>query len=202
MKKMANENNEKKEDLVENEKDENIEQKENTKKVNQQKSQNNNKEEFARPVNRSEIIKVVEAKNLEKFQTAEQPKDEQKEETKKGKKKKKQKEDQRNEFQIGDTVKVWVKIIEGQGKKMRERLQGFEGIVIGINGKGISKSFTVRKISYGVGVERVFPYNSPLIGRVEITRKGKVRRAKLYYLRDRIGKAAQVKRKEYRKAGK
>ncbi len=208
MKKMANENNEKKEDLVENEKDENIEQKENTENVNQQKSQKNkkdnkdNKEEFARPVNRSEIIKVVEAKNLEKFQTVQQPKDEQQEETKKGKKKKKEKVDQRNEFQIGDTVKVWVKIIEGQGKKMRERLQGFEGIVIGINGKGISKSFTVRKISYGVGVERVFPYNSPLIGRVEITRKGKVKRAKLYYLRDRVGKAAQVKRKEYRKAGK
>ncbi|MFW5800380.1 MAG: 50S ribosomal protein L19 [Spirochaetota bacterium] len=110
--------------------------------------------------------------------------------------------DQRNEFNIGDTVKVWYKIVEGQGKKMRERLQGFEGIVISKQGKGIGRSFTVRKISFGIGVERILPYNSPLIDRVEITRLGKIRRAKLYYLRDRIGKAAQVKRKEYIKGGK
>ena len=90
--------------------------------------------------------------------------------------------------QIGDTVRVFVKVIEGT----RERLQNFEGIVIKMQGGGVRKSFTVRRISYGVGVERTFPYHSPRIGRIEIVRHGRVRRAKLYYLRDRVGKAAKV----------
>lgn len=92
-------------------------------------------------------------------------------------------------FRIGDTVKVHFKIVEGT----TERIQVFEGIVIAINNKGISKTFTVRKISYGVGVERIFPLHSPRIAKVEVVRYGKVRRSKLYYLRDRIGKAAKVK---------
>ncbi|WP_432633813.1 50S ribosomal protein L19 [Brachyspira sp.] len=91
-------------------------------------------------------------------------------------------------FEIGDTVKVWVKIIEGD----RERLQAFEGVVISIRGKGISKSFIVRKISYGVGVERIFLINSPRIDHVDIVRKAKVRRAKLYYLRNKVGKKARL----------
>jgi large subunit ribosomal protein L19 len=167
-------------------------------------NENKQKKEKFKPTNRSEIIKMVEATNLSEISKKEEaPKEEEKPAQQTGKKKKKkEKKDERFDFKIGDTVKVWVKIIEGQGKKLKERLQGFEGIVIAINGKGLAKSFTVRKVSYGVGVERVFPFHSPLIGRVEITRKGKVRRAKLYYLRDRIGKAAQVKRKEYRKASK
>ena len=91
-------------------------------------------------------------------------------------------------FEIGDTVKVWVKIIEGD----RERLQAFEGVVISIRGKGINKSFIVRKISYGVGVERIFLINSPRIDHVDIVRKTKVRRAKLYYLRNKVGKKARL----------
>ena len=92
-------------------------------------------------------------------------------------------------FQIGDTVKVAVKIREGS----RERIQMFEGTVIAIKGSGISKTFTVRRLSYGVGIERVFPLHSPNVESVQVIRSGKVRRAKLYYLRDRVGKAAQVK---------
>ena len=92
------------------------------------------------------------------------------------------------ELQIGDTVRVFVKVIEGN----RERLQNFEGIVIKMQGGDIRKTFTVRRMSYGVGVERTFPYNSPRIGRIEVVRHGRVRRAKLYYLRDRVGKAAKV----------
>ena len=91
-------------------------------------------------------------------------------------------------FEIGDTVKVWVKIIEGD----RERLQAFEGVVISIRGKGINRSFIVRKISYGVGVERIFLVNSPRIDHIDIIRKAKVRRAKLYYLRDKVGKKARL----------
>lgn len=91
-------------------------------------------------------------------------------------------------FEIGDTIKVWVKIIEGD----RERLQAFEGTVISMRGKGINKSFIVRKISYGVGVERIFLLNSPRIDHVDIVRKAKVRRAKLYYLRDKAGKKARL----------
>lgn len=82
----------------------------------------------------------------------------------------------------------FVKVIEGS----RERLQNFEGVVIKIQGGGIRKSFTVRRISYGIGVERTFPYNSPRIGRIEVLRHGQVRRAKLFYLRNRVGKAAKV----------
>ncbi|EKV57297.1 50S ribosomal protein L19 [Brachyspira hampsonii] len=91
-------------------------------------------------------------------------------------------------FEIGDTLKVWVKIIEGD----RERLQAYEGTVISIRGKGINKSFIVRKISYGVGVERIFLLNSPRIDHVDIIRKAKVRRAKLYYLRNKVGKKARL----------
>ncbi len=91
-------------------------------------------------------------------------------------------------LEVGDTVRVYVKVIEGT----RERLQNFEGIVIKIQGGGSRKTFTVRRMSYGVGVERTFPYNSPRIGRIEVVRHGEVRRAKLYYLRNRVGKAAKV----------
>ncbi|MBQ4103556.1 MAG: 50S ribosomal protein L19 [Clostridia bacterium] len=94
-------------------------------------------------------------------------------------------------FSIGDTVRVDVKIREGE----RERIQAFEGTVIAINGSGVTETFTVRRVSYGVGVERVFPVNSPNVADVKIVRYGKVRRAKLYYLRDRVGKASKVKEK-------
>ena len=93
------------------------------------------------------------------------------------------------EIAIGDQVKVFVKVVEGN----RERLQSYEGIVIAKNNVGVRRTFVVRKISYGVGVERIFPLHSPRIDRIEVVRKGKVRRAKLYYLRDRVGKAAKVK---------
>jgi large subunit ribosomal protein L19 len=92
---------------------------------------------------------------------------------------------------IGDTVKVHVKVKEGT----RERIQVYEGTIIAKKHGGISETITVRRLSYGVGVERVFPVNSPNIDKIEIVRKGKVRRAKLYYLRDRVGKAAKVKEK-------
>lgn len=91
-------------------------------------------------------------------------------------------------FSVGDTVKVFFKIVEGT----TERIQGFEGIVIAKNNSGLRKTFTVRKISYGVGVERIFPMHSPRIDKIDVLRKGRVRRAKLYYLRDRVGKAAKV----------
>ena len=91
--------------------------------------------------------------------------------------------------EIGSTVRVHVKIREGE----RERIQIFEGTVIARNNSGIAETFTVRRVSYGVGVERVFPVHSPNVAKVEIVRAGKVRRAKLYYLRDRVGKAAKVK---------
>ena len=94
----------------------------------------------------------------------------------------------RPDFTHGDTVKVWVKIREGD----KERLQAYEGVVIARSGAGIMESFTVRKISYGEGVERVFPVLSPNIDRIEVLKRGKVRRAKLYYLRDRRGKAARI----------
>ncbi len=92
-------------------------------------------------------------------------------------------------IEIGSTVRVHVKIREGE----RERIQIFEGIVIARNNSGIAETFTVRRVSYGVGVERVFPVHSPNVAKVEKVRSGKVRRAKLYYLRDRVGKAAKVK---------
>lgn len=94
-------------------------------------------------------------------------------------------------FAVGDTVKVSVNIREGE----RERIQLFEGTVIARKGSGVSETFTVRRMSYGVGVERVFPIHSPNIKGVEVVRHGRVRRAKLYYLRDRVGKAAKVKEK-------
>ena len=93
------------------------------------------------------------------------------------------------DLNVGDTVKVFFKIIEGK----TERVQIFEGVVLCKKNEGARQSFTVRKISYGVGVERVFPYNSPRIQKVEVVRPGKVRRAKLYYLRDKIGKDSKVK---------
>ena len=95
------------------------------------------------------------------------------------------------ELAIGDTVKVYVKVKEGN----RERVQMFEGTIIKKNHGGIQETFTVRRVSYGVGVERTFPLNSPKIDRIEVVRHGKVRRARLYYLRDRVGKAAKVKEK-------
>lgn len=91
-------------------------------------------------------------------------------------------------FRIGDTVKVHFKIVEGQ----TERIQVFEGLVIAINNSGIRKTFTVRKMSYGVGVERIFPMHSPRVEKTVVVRRGRVRRAKLYYIRDRVGKAAKV----------
>ena len=93
------------------------------------------------------------------------------------------------EFAVGDTVKVMVKVIEGD----RERLQAFEGICIAKRNGGISETFTVRRMSFGVGVEKTFPIHSPNVVGVKVVRKGKVRRAKLYYVRDKIGKDAQVK---------
>ena len=96
-------------------------------------------------------------------------------------------------FNIGDTVKVMVKVIEGD----RERLQAYEGVVIARKHGGISETFTVRRMSFGVGVEKTFPINSPKVADIQVVRRGKVRRAKLYYLRERTGKAAKVK--EYTK---
>lgn len=93
------------------------------------------------------------------------------------------------DFKVGDTVKVFVKVVEGT----RERLQAFEGTVIARRNGSSRETFTVRRISYGVGVERTFPVHSPKLDHIEITRRGRVRRAKLYYLRDRVGKASKVK---------
>lgn len=95
------------------------------------------------------------------------------------------------DFNIGDTVKVSVKIKEGD----KERIQIFQGTVIKRQNAGLNETFTVRKISSGVGVERTFPVHSPKVAKIEVTRQGKVRRAKLYYLRDRVGKAAKTKEK-------
>lgn len=92
-------------------------------------------------------------------------------------------------FRPGDTVKVHVKVVEGA----RERIQVFEGVVIKRKGGGINETFTVRRMSYGVGVERVFPVHSPRIDTIQVVRRGKVARAKLYYLRERTGKAARIK---------
>ena len=92
-------------------------------------------------------------------------------------------------FRAGDTVKVLVKVIEGS----RSRIQVFQGVVIARRGHGVSETFTVRKVSFGVGVERTFPLHAPTIDRLEVVTKGDVRRAKLYYLRERHGKAAKIK---------
>ena len=101
----------------------------------------------------------------------------------------KQKAENPPQFRVGDTVKVHFKIVEGK----TERIQVYEGLVICFKNSGIGRTFTVRKNSYGVGVERVFPLHSPRIARVEVVRPGKVRRAKLYYIRGKIGKAAKIK---------
>jgi len=93
------------------------------------------------------------------------------------------------EIKVGDTVRVWVKVVEGS----RERLQAFEGTVIAKRNGSVRETFTVRRVSYGIGVERTFPIHSPRVDHVDIIRHGKVRRAKLYYLRDRQGKAAKIK---------
>ncbi len=92
-------------------------------------------------------------------------------------------------FRVGDTVRVYAKIVEGT----RERIQMFEGIVIKRQNGGVRENFTVRRVSYGVGVEKTWPLHSPRVDRIEVIRRGIVRRAKLYYLRDRVGKAAKVK---------
>ena len=95
------------------------------------------------------------------------------------------------DFNPGDTVKVHVRVVEGT----RERLQVFQGVVIRRQGSGVRETFTVRKVSFGVGVERTFPVHSPIVSKIEVVTRGDVRRAKLYYLRDRVGKAAKVKEK-------
>ncbi len=94
-------------------------------------------------------------------------------------------------FGAGDNVKLHVRVVEGG----RERVQLFEGVVIARNGGGLRETFTVRKISFGVGVERIFPVHAPILQKIEVTRRGDVRRAKLYYLRDRVGKATRIKEK-------
>lgn len=94
-------------------------------------------------------------------------------------------------LEVGDTVRVNVKVVEGS----RERIQVFEGYLIAIKGGGLSETITVRRVSYGIGVERTFPVHSPRIASIEVVRHGKVRRAKLYYLRDRMGKAAKIREK-------
>ena len=94
-------------------------------------------------------------------------------------------------FAPGDTVKVHVRVVEGT----RQRVQVFQGVVIGRKGSGLRETFKVRKISFGVGVERTFPVHSPIVEQIEVATRGDVRRAKLYYLRDRIGKAAKIKEK-------
>ena len=101
------------------------------------------------------------------------------------------------EFQPGDTVRVHVRIKESETK---ERLQAFEGVVIARKGGGIRETFTVRKTSFGVGVERVFPLHGPIVGKIELVRRGRVRRAKLYYLRNLRGKAARIRELDTRRA--
>ena len=96
--------------------------------------------------------------------------------------------------EVGDTVRVHIKVKEGN----RERIQVFQGDVIRRHGHGVRETFTVRKISFSIGVERTFPVHSPKIDKIEVTRKGDVRRAKLYYLRDKVGKAAKIKEKSFR----
>jgi large subunit ribosomal protein L19 len=113
------------------------------------------------------------------------------------------------EFRPGDTIQVHVRVKEtekagkaaGKGKdkdkeKEKERIQIFEGVVIGLRGRGIQSSFVVRKISFGVGVERIFPMHSPTVDKIKVVRRGRVRRAKLYYLRERTGKAAKIREKQ------
>ena len=98
------------------------------------------------------------------------------------------------EFRPGDTVRVNVRLQEGEGEKVKERLQAFEGVVISKKGRASGATFTVRRVSFGVGIERIFPLHSPSISSIEVVGKGKVRRARLYYLRNLRGKAARIKR--------
>jgi large subunit ribosomal protein L19 len=98
------------------------------------------------------------------------------------------------DFGPGDTLKVHVRVVEGS----KERVQVFQGAVIGRSGDGLRETFTVRKVSYGVGVERTFPVHTPTVAKIEVVSRGDVRRAKLYYLRDRVGKAAKIKEKRER----
>ena len=98
------------------------------------------------------------------------------------------------EFRAGDTVRVNVRLQEGEGEKVKERLQAFEGVVISKKGRASGATFTVRRVSFGVGIERIFPLHSPTISSIEVIGKGKVRRARLYYLRDLRGKVARIKR--------
>ncbi|MCK4643314.1 50S ribosomal protein L19 [bacterium] len=100
-----------------------------------------------------------------------------------------------SEFSVGDTVKVWVRVVEGS----KSRLQGFQGVVIRKKGKGVEASFTVRRVSMDVGVERTFPLFTPSIEKIDVVKRGKVRRAKIYYLRDRKGKSARIKEPSRRK---
>src|SRR2546428_12111414 len=100
------------------------------------------------------------------------------------------------EFRPGDSVRVNVRLQEGEGEKVKERIQAFEGVVISKKGRASSATFTVRRVSFGTGVERIFPLHSPTISSIEVVGKGKVRRARLYYLRDLKGKAARIKRAE------
>lgn len=97
------------------------------------------------------------------------------------------------DFSVGDTVKVYVKVVEGD----KERIQPFQGVVIATKGSGTRKTFMVRKVSFGVGVERIFPFCSPTVDRVEVVKRGVTRRSKLYYLREKKGKAAKIKEKEF-----
>ncbi len=101
-------------------------------------------------------------------------------------------------FRVGDTVKVSMSIKEGD----KQRVQAFEGVVIGLRGSGTRETFIVRKISYGIGVEKIFPVHSPLINKIELIKEGVVRRAKLYYLREKKGKAAKLKEKTYIQSSK
>ena len=95
------------------------------------------------------------------------------------------------EFRAGDTVKVHVKVVEGN----KTRVQVFQGVVIARSGSGASETYSVRKVSYGVGVERTFPVHTPTVSKIEVVKRGDVRRAKLYYLRDRVGKSARIREK-------
>jgi len=100
------------------------------------------------------------------------------------------------EFRPGDTVRVHVRLREAEGEKEKERIQAFEGVVISRRGRLASAMFTVRRVSFGIGVERIFPIHSPMIAQIEVVRRGRVRRSKLYYLRELRGKAARIRGKE------
>jgi large subunit ribosomal protein L19 len=106
------------------------------------------------------------------------------------------------QFGPGDTVRVHVRLSEGEGEKEKERIQPFEGVVIRRRGRLGSETFTVRRVSYGIGIERIFPLHSPMINHIDVIQRGQVRRAKLYYLRNLRGKAARIKRVDANAAGK